>query len=750
MLPPTRISKLLTPNLANFATLAGTLYGDVIHDVRLRTRPSRSRQSPISSPEEDVLDWAQVAATFARRTLMLDSAHGLVVGVFGPWGSGKTSFINLARPEFCRAEVPVLDFNPWLFSGADQLVGRFFTELAAVMGEMSNLKQIGSYLQKYGDILSPAIHTMSALAGSPHAGNTLLALMRRFDKRTEPPPSAIATRNKLTKALAQRSKPIVVVLDDVDRLPIAEIRELFKLIRLTAHFPNLIYVVACDRSRVEAALEEDDPRLGSNYLEKIFQWSVHVPTAPRQRLQHELIRHTQDALGDIDPPFNHTDWPDIETEIIVPLVRNMRDVRRYSMAVRGAIDDLGAIVATIDVLALEAVRLFMPRFFDELPRLVADLTVLPTWERNQQHVDDIILEQMGGTEIPAEESRKRLENLIEHADHKHQAVARALIHRLFLGGRGKHDGQDPDWPYQQLKGNRVAHGSVFRAYFTRIADGDLTASNNAKRAFECLHDRNVLQELLRSHDPDTWTKTLLLLWGMFRGSFTREHVESGLVVFWNLLPDMPGPTSMSADEPLTVTQIVSKSLLVRLIGSDDIAGLTINILRQLNSYTAKIALVTHIARIEIQNGTLYSESDVQNLRDFLISDILSSDTGALALERHPAQVLLFSVQHTNARSICHIVHDSPKLTFALLWDCHRDNGLTYLGSRAVDSKRRIDFPTLISIYGDERTMETTISNLVKAFPEIESWVVSELGIEPSDARHLLNLAKDEVLNGALS
>ena len=703
--------------------------------------------NPISSPEEDVLDWAPVAATFAKRTLMLDATHGLVVGVFGPWGSGKTSFINLARPEFHRAGVPVLDFNPWLFSGADQLVGRFFSELSAEMGERSDLKPIGSHLQKYGDVLSPTIATVSALVGTPQIGNILLSILKTLRKRTEPPPSAIAIRNKLTEDLDKRTEPIVVVLDDVDRLPIAEIRELFKLMRLTAHFPNLIYVVACDRIRVEAALEEDDPRLGSNFLEKIFQWSIHVPAAPRQRLRQELIRHTLNALGDINPPFTHREWPDIETEIIMPLVRNMRDVRRYSMAVRGAIDDLGEMVATIDVLALEAVRLFMPRFFDELPRFVADLAVLPAWERNQQHVDDIILEQMGGTEISAEESRKRLENLIKDADHKHQAVARALIHRLFFGGRGKHDKQDTDWPYRQLKGSRVVHGSVFRVYFTRISDGDLTASNNAKRAFECLDNRNALQELLRSHDPDTWTKTLLLLWGMFSPTFTRAHAESGLVVFWNLLPDMPGPAYMFADEPLTVTQIVSKSLLIRLTGSDDIVGLTINILRQLNSYTSKVALVNQIARIEIQNGTLYSERDAQELRDFLINDILSSDSGDLALERHPAQVLLFSMQHANSRSIRHIVHDSPRLTFALLWDCQTENSYVELGSRAVDSKRGVHFPTLISIYGDERTMETRVSNLVQTFPEIESWVVSELGIEPSDARHLVCLAKDEVSNG---
>ena len=705
--------------------------------------------NPILSSKEDVLDWAPVAATFARRTLMLDAAKGLVVGVFGPWGSGKTSFINLARPEFHRLGVPVLDFNPWLFSGADQLVGRFFTELAAAMGENSNLKQIGSYLQKYGDVLSPAIVTMSALAGSPHAGNTLLAIVKSLLKRTEVPASAITSYNEVTAALAQRSKPIIVVLDDVDRLPIAEIRELFKLVRLTAHFPNLVYVVACDRVRVEAALEEDDSKLGGDYLEKIFQWSVNVPTAPRERVRRELMHSTRKALGNIDPPFTHRDWLDIETEIILPLVRNMRDVRRYSMAVRGAIDDLDTMVATIDILALEAVRLFMPRFFDELPRLVADLTVLPSWEGNRQRVDDIILEQMGDTEKSREDSRTRLENLIESVDRKHGMVARALIHRLFCGGRGKHDRQGSEWPSQQLRNGRVVHGSIFRVYFSRVADDDLTASINSKRAFERLHDRNALEEFMRSQDPDTWTKILLFLWSMFSSNFTREHVEPGLVVFWNLLPDMPRPASMFADEPLTVTRIVSESLLVRLLGSDDIVGLTTNILRQLESYSSKVGLVNQISGVEIQNGTLFSESEVRALENFLYDDIFSADAEALALERHPAQVLIFSAQHANPTRVPHVVHDSPKLTFALLWDCQTESSSMEFGSRAVDTKRGIHLQTLISIHGDERRLEASIRDLIETFPRIESWIISELGIESLEARQLLQLAKDEGLNDML-
>ena len=92
--------------------------------------PLLPADAPISEVAEDSLGRAWLAATFAQHVLSLDVRGGAVVGVLGKWGTGKTSFVNLACHEFERAEVPVLEFNPWMFSGAEQLVQSFFIELS--------------------------------------------------------------------------------------------------------------------------------------------------------------------------------------------------------------------------------------------------------------------------------------------------------------------------------------------------------------------------------------------------------------------------------------------------------------------------------------------------------------------------------------------------------------------------------------------------------------------------------------------
>lgn len=87
--------------------------------------------NPIDRTEDDLLGRARPAAALADQLLSLDASGGLVIGVLGPWGSGKTSFVNLARRRLDDRGITVLDFNPWMFSGAQQLVESFFIELSS-------------------------------------------------------------------------------------------------------------------------------------------------------------------------------------------------------------------------------------------------------------------------------------------------------------------------------------------------------------------------------------------------------------------------------------------------------------------------------------------------------------------------------------------------------------------------------------------------------------------------------------------
>lgn len=329
--------------------------------------------NPIRKPEDDTLGRAKAAKAFSSQLKNLDASEGLVVGVLGPWGSGKTSFVNMVRADLNKGGYLILDFNPWMFSGANQLVESFFIELSAQLKlKNGTLQEIGKNFEEYGDVLTglgwlPVIGTW--IERLRLLGKGASKIIKNKKKGTG------SVRKKLTDALTDLDKPIVVVLDDIDRLNTQEIRDIFKLVRLTASFPNIIYVLAFDRTRVEQALTEEGIP-GRDYLEKILQLAIDLPVIPPSVLNKQIFAAISETLDTVKNtgPFDENKWPDIYYEIIRPLIRNMRDVRRYSASIHGTVEALEGQVALHDVLALEAIRIFLPDVFSEIAKSIEGLT----------------------------------------------------------------------------------------------------------------------------------------------------------------------------------------------------------------------------------------------------------------------------------------------------------------------------------------------------------------------------------------
>src|SRR5262249_14202079 len=149
------------------------------------------------------------------------------------------------------------------------------------------------------------------------------------------------------------------------------------------------------------------------------------------------------ALAKIDNPgpFDQSAWTDIYMEVIWPLLRNMRDVRRYAAAINGTVRDLAGQVALADVLALEAVRVFLPDVFRHVHASVDALTTTRGYN---------------GGDSPR--LKRQIDSLIKAAGERSDIVL-ALIRRLFPGGvwhvGGSH--YTVDWKNRWLRERHVAH-----------------------------------------------------------------------------------------------------------------------------------------------------------------------------------------------------------------------------------------------------------------------------------------------------
>jgi len=657
--------------------------------------------NPIRTLEGDTLGRSTVARLFAKHVLALDVSQGVVVGVLGAWGSGKTSFVNLARLDFEKAGVTVVDFNPWMFSGAEQLVESFFIELAAQLRIRPGLAKVGKDLEEYGEVFS-GIAWVPLVGPLLKAGGGAATLLGKILQRRKE--GMGGRRDKLTKALINFGKPIVVVVDDIDRLSSSEIRDVFKLVRLTASFPNIFYVVAFDRLRVERALGEEGVP-GREYLEKILQVAVDLPAIPSDVLNRQMFSAMDNALSDLEKAgsLDQDAWTDIFMEIIRPLVRHMRDVRRYSAAIRGTVQALEGQIALADVLALEAIRVFLPDVFRNLHSAVEGLTTTSPVSS-------------GGREAP--EIKAQIDGLME-AGGPHKNVVHDMIVRLFPAAvrhvGGSHFGAD--WTHRWLIERRVAHEDVLRLYLERVAGDRLQAFNYAELAWALMGDRHALDQYLRSIVP-TQLEDVIAALEVYQDQFGPQHVVPGTIVLLNLLPDLPerqkGFFDLSTE--LVVTRVTYR-LLRSLHDPVAVEAAVRAILPELTTLSAKDELISDVGYRENQGHKLVSEAAAAEFEKVWRDEVRAASLDKLLVEKDLLRALFITKRDSGPSEPPLSVDADPRLTLALLKAARHEMKTQTMGDRAVRRSPRLAWDVLVNLYGDDATLEQRIDELKATAPE---------------------------------
>ncbi|MEF2253367.1 P-loop NTPase fold protein [Ralstonia solanacearum] len=255
------------------------------------------------------------------------SSPGIVVGIEGEWGSGKTTVVRyivecLRKP---GKEAPiVVEFNPWMLAGADALVEALLTELASGIGmdagkkgakkSVEAAKKIVGYAGmlrhlkylKYvpgvslfgvaAETVGDALHEASEYAErAGKAADDAKKVVEDAEKLVSLKVGLAQRKKEVVKALTKLNKSIVVVVDDLDRLTPEETRAVFRTVKAVADFPRVAYLLAYDRAIVSENIGGGPVSGGAAYIEKIVQ--VAYPIAPA--FPWQLRSHLTDGLGEL-------------------------------------------------------------------------------------------------------------------------------------------------------------------------------------------------------------------------------------------------------------------------------------------------------------------------------------------------------------------------------------------------------------------------------------------------------------------
>lgn len=190
--------------------------------------------------------------------------ESLAIGISGNWGSGKTSFLKSMQKQM-NADYRVVTFNPWTCNDKEQIISQFF----ALMREQTenNDESLQDAIQKYRDIV---------LDTDIHPALTFLAKVFPLSKKEE---TLDSLKDKIEEAITiDGSKPFAIFIDDLDRLEGNELFEVLRLIRITANFRNVVFVVAYDRDYICNVLNESkNIKRAEEYIQKIFHLEVSLP-----------------------------------------------------------------------------------------------------------------------------------------------------------------------------------------------------------------------------------------------------------------------------------------------------------------------------------------------------------------------------------------------------------------------------------------------------------------------------------------
>lgn len=410
----------------------------------------------------------------------------LVVAVYGAWGSGKSSVKNLLLEENKRKtklSLPFVEFNPWQLSGTGAIPKAFFAELELALSKTGpktdvakraktlnryakTLQVAGSTAENIGILLAPFIPILGTIAASlgkavKSAGNIAKDGSVALEAQHETTAISLeAQKQELSDLLIQMPKPMLIVIDDIDRLSTEEILQVFQVVKANANFPRLIYLLLFDREIVSNALNQISGGHGCDYLEKIVQVGYHIPHASHAEVQKILFRSLDKVLGSLNANlrWDKDRWQKLYAEGISGYFKNLRHVYRFMASCafhfnhhRGK---FSIEVNPVDLIGLESLRVFEPSVYESLPSLK---TMLTRYEGRNFYNDidqttiDLVLSQLLARAVPGNQDKVK-------------AILELLFPPILPIYDSSHSVIKDHHKWQ--RDVRICHPSLFDKYFT--------------------------------------------------------------------------------------------------------------------------------------------------------------------------------------------------------------------------------------------------------------------------------------------
>jgi predicted KAP-like P-loop ATPase len=482
---------------------------------------------PIKSRTEDLLRRAPLAEKVASLILEFQGDESFVIGIDGAWGSGKTSFVNLILEQLRGADndVLIIEFNPWSFSGQNELIEDLLNSLAAtIAGDESGRQRIKEYAAKLIKKSEFSFEPEVSFWGVKVSAGKL----RKFSGEK----TLQESRKLVDDLLRGAGKKIVIVIDDTDRLDVEETKLIFKLVKMTANFPNTVFILAYDREKVaEKVTEKGLP--GEDYLKKIIQVNFRLPQPDQQDLHRILFRDIGESIKGIDErKWNADRWSILFREGFRSFFKTIRDVKRYVSSLRLDFSIIGKNeVNPVDFLGVEAIRVFAPNVYTTIGDNKDLFTETHSLYAGSRSEDDRVARI------------KAIDGIVESCeDGDLRESLRGIIKELFpqVEGLYRSTHYGSDWQDEWRKNLQVASPDIFGRYFQLSTPVGTVSEETMKVLMSTLSQVEAFVDNLKKIDEEgklrnTLTRTLDYLGDLYENQ--KQNLITASMRFGDMVKD---------------------------------------------------------------------------------------------------------------------------------------------------------------------------------------------------------------------
>lgn len=455
-----------------------------------------SSDKSIQDVTDDKFQRYNFSKKIAEGIITNSNEDGLVIGINGAWGDGKTSVMNFIEKELrLENSISVIKFNPWRYNNEEELVKNLLKKIANELGkELEGIKQIlGQAARKYGSIGDIFGFDITKIGEA----------LSEVDLEE--------LKNRVDEFLNLSKRKIVILVDDIDRLDKHEIYSLFKLVKLTADFKYTTYILSFDEDMVANAIgerfgESNNNLAGKNFLEKIIQIPLKLPQIQISSLKDFCLELLNKAIEQNNIFLEKNEAQSFTYQFTQHLLFSLKTPRlavRYANSVSFALALLKDEVNYVDLMLIEGVKILYPTYYEYI-KLNAYLFT-SSYESNSLFLVDRIIDEN------KKELIDNLESLSQTLTSKEKTNIKNLLVYLFprlreaLYNNFEHEGLKK-WNREKRIGS-INYASKYFLY--DVVNGeipDIVFTNFIKM----LEDEKIeeistnIDELIKTTTPDTF------------------------------------------------------------------------------------------------------------------------------------------------------------------------------------------------------------------------------------------------------